>query len=172
MHHLLKVTTELLFIYLFILLLNESTEYLIICFPICLFNYNDNRYYPHDMWGLLYFDVLMILPVGERLALRTHYMFHTFTGNISKYEVTILRQIRHFGSTTNLAGLEWNLSGVVFSYKILVGLVVKQELVCNLAVLGSLVLGCSPVMIFNAASSRTVGIVSHKERKLRNRYYF
>ena len=109
-HHLLKVTTELLFI----LLLNESTEYLIICFPICLFNYNDNRYYPHDMWGLLYFDVLMILPVGERLALCTHYMFHTFTGNISKYEVTILRQIRHFGSTTNLAGLEWNLSGVVF----------------------------------------------------------
>ena len=102
------------FIYLFILLLNESTEYLIICFPICLFNYNDNRYYPHDMWGLLYFDVLMILPVGERLALCTHYMFHTFTGNISKYEVTILRQIRHFGSTTNLAGLEWTLSGVVF----------------------------------------------------------
>ena len=113
-HHLLKVTTELLFIYLFILLLNESTEYLIICFPICLFNYNDNRYYPHDMWGLLYFDVLMILPVGERLALCAHYMFRTFTGNISKYEVTILRQIRHFGSTTNLAGLEWNLSGVVF----------------------------------------------------------
>ena len=67
------------------------------------------------MWGLLYFDVLMILPVGERLALRTHYMFHTFTGNISKYEVTILRQIRHFSSTTNLAGLEWNLNGVVFS---------------------------------------------------------
>ena len=84
------------FIYLFILLLNESTEYLIICFPICLFNYNDNRYYPHDMWGLLYFDVLMILPVGERLALCAHYMFRTFTGNISKYEVTILRQIRHF----------------------------------------------------------------------------
>ena len=67
------------------------------------------------MWGLLYFDVLMILPVGERLALRTHYMFRTFTGNISKYEVTILRQIRHFSSTTNLAGLEWNLNGVVFS---------------------------------------------------------
>ena len=67
------------------------------------------------MWGLLYFDVLMILPVGERLALCAHYMFRTFTGNISKYEVTILRQIRHFGSTTNLAGLEWNLNGVVFS---------------------------------------------------------
>ena len=42
-------------------------------------------------------------------------LFHTFTGNMSKYEVTILRQIRHFGSTTNLAGLEWNLNGVVFS---------------------------------------------------------
>ena len=54
-------------------------------------------------------------------------LFHTFTGNMSKYEVTILRQIRHFGSTTNLAGLEWNLSGVVFSYKILVGLVVKNK---------------------------------------------
>ena len=39
---------------------------------------------------------LVLVPVGERLALRTHYMFHTFTDNISKYEVTILRQIGHF----------------------------------------------------------------------------
>ena len=39
---------------------------------------------------------LVLVPVGERLALRTHYMFRTFTDNISKYEVTILRQIGHF----------------------------------------------------------------------------
>ena len=93
------------------------------------------------MLGLLYFDVLMILPVGERLALRTHYMFHTFTGNISKYEVTILRQIRHFSSTTNLAGLEWNLNGVVFSK-----VTKKYTWFCNLGTVGSLVLGCLSVM--------------------------
>ena len=115
-HHLLKVTTELLFIYFAFKreyrVFDNLFSYLfyLITMIIDITHMTCGAYCILMCWWFF----LVLVPVGERLALRTHYMFHTFTDNISKYEVTILRQIRHFSSTTNLAGLEWNLSGVVF----------------------------------------------------------